>query len=320
VARATGGCPIGSAPGCFDYGEGNGTFDYVPWQLNWRDHDPRGRVEKLPLEELRRVDIYYDSGIRDFFNAQVSTNSLIGALTGRGVGLRVYEGFPLLVGRGPGEERGFDFNDLDFNRFSKNLYVRYGNPDATEAQIQMGDGRHVGTADQVIHRIQTMLYWMSQRWPGGDRRIAPVDSLKSKINGVLMTKEGREYPYTVVLPPGYFQAENAELRYPVVYLGHGYGQQPVDLAQVSFVAQNAMIDDRVEELRRMQKFIIVLADASCRPSGDVKNEPVDPRGDLCEEGAFYTNHPEGPYQGESQLIQLQEEIERLYRVRAPAEL
>ena len=39
----------------------------------------------------------------------------------------------------------------------------------------------------------------------------------------------REGPVTIVLPPGYFDPENAGLEYPVVYFLHGYGMEPTDL-------------------------------------------------------------------------------------------
>jgi len=43
-------------------------------------------------------------------------------------------------------------------------------------------------------------------------------------------------------------------------------------------------------------------------------------GDLCEEGTFYTDHPEGQYQGEQMLMELQAKIEKDYRTKAPADI
>jgi hypothetical protein len=41
---------------------------------------------------------------------------------------------------------------------------------------------------------------------------------------------------------------------------------------------------------------------------------------VCEEGAFYTNHPVGLYQGEDMILQLEDEIDAKYRTRAPADV
>jgi hypothetical protein len=316
ISMVTAGCPaMTGVPECYDYGEGNGKFDYVPTAQNWRDHDPRLRIEKLDPAQLERIDVYYDAGIRDFFNTHVATNSLMGALLSRGQPTRLYEGFPAMVNQAPSKERLYDVNKMDFAAFGRHLYVRYGNPDASESEINDGDGRHVGAPAQVIHRMQTLLYWFSHIWPGGDRRIIVGNTDMLKVNGEI-TVEGRKTPYTIVLPPGYNSPEGAATTYPVIYLGHGYGMQPVDLAAVAAIAQNAMLDERVPESRRMQKFIIVLVDAACRPEGDVAGGgPVDPAGDLCETGAFYTDHPEGPYNGEKIIIDLQAEIESKYRTR-----
>src|SRR5262249_18445374 len=120
-----------------------------------------------------------------------------------------------------------------------------------------------------------------------------------------------------VLPPGYFQPENADKRYPVVYIGHGYGMEPGDLTSVALIAQNAMVDERLPEARRMQKFILVLVDGKCRPGGNIeKLGPLPPDGDRCEEGAFYTDHAEGTYLGEALFDELESAIDATYRTKS----
>ena len=70
----------------------------------------------------------------------------------------------------------------------------------------------------------------------------------------------------------------------------------------------------------MPKFIIVLVDGKCRPGGDVSAAPLPTDGDLCEEGTFYTDHPEGDAQATSELMQLEDFIDANYRTKAPADL
>ncbi len=322
VPMSVGGCPAKTGvQNCYDYGEGNGVFDYVPGQANWRARDPRTNLDALLPADVARLDTWYDAGIRDFFNAQVSTNSLMGALYAKGAPVRVWDGFPAINGGAPANENAFDANKIDWPSLGRHVYVRYGNPDATEATVEAtGDGRHVGTATQAVHRAQALLWFLATRWPDGDRAIAPVDSAHSTINAMFTSAAGRQSPYTVILPPGYNAPENASKRYPVVYLFHGYGMDPTGLAQVSIIATNAMADSRQSDATRMPKFILVLVDAKCRPGGDVSVGPLPTTGDLCEEGTFYAEHPEGTAKAESELIALQDFIDANYRTRPAADV
>jgi len=322
VPMSVGGCPaMSGVQNCYDYGEGNGHFDYTPGQASWRAADPRTNLDKLSAADVERLDTWYDAGIRDFFNAQVSTNSLMGALGAKGATARVWNGFPAIVGSPQSNETAFDANHVDWPSLGRHVYVRYGDPDLDEATVEStGDGRHVGTATQAVHRAQSLLYYLANRWPDGDRAIAKVDSANSHIMATFTASSGRMSPYSVILPPGYTQPENANKRYPVVYFMHGYGMDPEGIAQVSLIAQNAMVDNRQPDDRRMPKFIIVLVDGKCRPGGDVQTGPLPTDGDLCEEGTFYTEHPEGDAKAESELIELEDYIDANYRTKMPADV
>lgn len=322
VPASVGGCPamIGVA-NCYDYGEGNGRFDYVPGQANWRARDPRTNLDALSPTDVARLDTWYDAGIRDFFNAQVSTNSLMGALGLKGAPVRVWDGFPALVGAAPADENKFDANHVDWTSLGRHVYVRYGNPDATQDNVEStGDGRHVGSATQAVHRVQAMLWFLSTVWPDGDRALASVDSAHSQVMGTFHSAAGRDSPYEVILPPGYNAPENANKRYPVLYFMHGYGMDPMGIGMLSLIAQNAMVDSRLTDQTRMAKFIMVLVDARCRPGGDVLSAPLPTDGDLCETGTFYTDHPEGTAKAEAELMELQDFIDTMYRTRPPADV
>jgi hypothetical protein len=320
VDGVAGGCPFNPAQDCWDYGQGNGTWDATPGYASWRAHDPRGNLEALDAALFDHFDVYYDAGIRDFFNAHVSTNSLMGALMARGQPVRVWDGFPALLGMPQSRENQFDLTKVDFAQLGRHVYVRYGDPDAAPSVVEtQGDGRHVGTATQAVHRAQTMLHFLAHRWEDGDRKIPSVTAPRT-VNDFLMQPGGRKSPYTVVLPPGYDAPESATLRYPVVYMGHGLGGKPEDMAAIAIIAHNAMVDDHIPEPKRLPKFIFVAIDAACTPDGSVPQQTLDPTGDVCEEGAFYTNHPVGLYQGEDMILQLEDEIDARYRTRAPADV
>ncbi len=322
VAMSVGGCQAQSGvQNCYDYGEGNGKFDYAPGLQAWRNDDPRTNLEALSADDLGRLDTWYDAGIRDFFNAQVSTNALMGALGAGGAPVRTWDGFPAITGDARSNENAFDANTVDWPALGRHVYVRYGDPDVTEAVVEAtGDGRHVGTATQAVHRAQALLFYLANRWPDGDRAIAPVDSDNSQIMGTFMSSSGRMSPYEVILPPGYTQPENASKRYPVVYFMHGYGMDPMGIADIALIAQNAMVDDRQSDSTRMPKFIIVLVDGKCRPGGDVSQAPLPAGGDLCEEGTFYAEHPEGDAQEETELMDLEDYIDANYRTKMPADV
>ena len=140
---------------------------------------------------MARLDTWYDAGIRDFFNAQVSTNSLMGALGVKGAPVRVWDGFPAIVGAARGNENAFDVNHVDWPGLGRHVYVRYGNPDVTQDVVEAtGDGRHVGTATQAVHRAQSLLFFLGNRWPDGDRALATVDSANSHVMATF-TAQGR---------------------------------------------------------------------------------------------------------------------------------
>jgi hypothetical protein len=312
------GCPLGSAAGCYDFGEGNGRHDLAEGHARWRALDPRALVESLPDETLRAMRVYYDAGIRDFFNAQVSTNSLLAALAARNQPVRAWENFTSLVGLALNQEVRFDAKKITIDTISPNMYVRYGDPDLPQSVIEAtGDGRHAGATAQVIHRAQSLFTWMTQLWPDGDKTPGIVESERSRIDGTLTTASGRQVPYTVVLPPGYFDPKNETLRYPVLYLGHGYGMGPGDLGTVALIANQLMADPSLPPERRLPKFIFVMVDAMCRPGGDVRRGPLPTEGDLCEEGAFYVDHPEGVYKGSTLYDELEAMVSSSYRTRAP---
>ncbi|HEY4057704.1 MAG TPA: hypothetical protein VGM39_13915 [Kofleriaceae bacterium] len=305
--------------GCYDYGEGNGTWDLSPNIINWYKSDALKNFAKLTPAQQKHMSFWFDAGIRDFLNNMVGVNTTVGGLMAQHeVSFGVFDGFPTLTHAG--SESAYDFTEIDWKTMPKNLYVRYGDPDATPAQIENGDGRHVGTAVQIINRATTAFAWLDKRWPDGDR----ADTLDGGriIKDLTFTSPTthRVSPFGVFLPPGYDAPENAGVHYPVVYFLHGYGQEPQDLVDLSSVFALYMISERPVETR-FQKFIIVYVDGRCRPQMD--GVPVDPTGDQCEGGTFYMDAPlavadDGPARMETNLLELMDHIDATYRTKTPA--
>jgi S-formylglutathione hydrolase FrmB len=302
-----------ATPTCYDHGEGDGAWTLSPNVARWYQHDLAVLLGGLDDAERRRVGIWMDAGIRDFLNASVSANAGWGQLMGRfGLAGGVYDGFGALSGDA---EAGYEFTHVPWADLPDNVYVRYGDPDATARAIELGDGRHVGGAVQVINRVSSVFAWLDRRWPRGDRdpELGAGRILTSQMFTPPTT--GRPTPYAIFLPPGYDRAANADRRYPVVYFLHGYGQEPDDLVVLSAVFESYMLDSGLPEELRFQKFIIVYVDGRCRPNVD--GVPVPAGGDGCEGGTFYMDAPAGGQaRMETNLLELMDHIDRTYRTKA----
>ncbi len=315
-------CQQGETPGagvagCYDYGEGDNQWTISPNLARWYTSDLDEILGNMTATERDGVGIWIDAGIRDFLNASVSANVGAGLVMSKyRMPGAVWNAFEYLQGI----ERGgrFDFSKIDWTRQPTFNYVRYGNPDATDSQIENGDGRHVGTALQIINRATTAFAWLDAHWPNGDREsLASSGDILEDLTFTPPTT-GRETPFGLFLPPGYDDPANADKTYPVVYFLHGYGQDPSDLVSLSAVFENYMINPDWEPEQRFQKFIIVYVDGRCRPNKN--GVPVDPTGDQCEQGTFYMDAPlGGPAQMETNLLELMDYIDANYRTK-PAEM
>lgn len=306
-----------AAPGmadCYDFGEGDGKWTLSPNLERWYLNDAGKLLAAMTPAERDRLKIWADGGIRDFFNAHVAANGMVSKMLVMGMPTGVYDDFLSL---GDFEQPLYDFNEVDWAELPENMYVRYGNPDATAAQIENGDGRHVGTALQLVNRITSMFAWMNSRWPNGDRAIATTSNENFKEDEIFVSPTtGRENPYAISLPPGYFETD---LSYPVVYFLHGYGQSPGDLIAVSSIFSNYMIDRDRPEAERFQKMIIVYVDGRCRPGGD--GVPTAPEGDGCERGTWYADSPvNARAQMQTHFFELMDYIDATYRTKMPEDV
>jgi hypothetical protein len=313
-------CQVGQTPppgiaGCYDYGEGDGQWTLSPNVARWYEHDAVTRVAALAQSDRDHLRFWFDAGIRDFLNNSVSVNTAAGQLSGLfDLPFGMYDGFFPLVRAG--SEATYDFTRVPWGDLPRHGYVRYGDPDASEDRIRQGDGRHVGTAVQIINRVTTAFAWLDKQWPDGDREDTLDGGILLKDLTFTSATTGRESPFGLFLPPGYDDPANANKRYPVVYFFHGYGQQPQDLVDLSAVFANYMIAEQPLEYR-FQKFIIVYVDGRCRPQRD--GVPVDPSGDLCERGTFYLDAPlGGTARMEQNLLDLMQHIDATYRTKGSA--
>lgn len=310
---------LDGVPGTGDYGEGNGKYDVSPNVQNYFDQNPRQLLANMPTGQLSRLNIWADAGIRDFLMSAVGTNWLWGELRAR-VGQqdsRDFTGFDSMLTDG---SEDFDFLAVDYSKRSlgQNVYMRYGSPDASQRDINRGDGHHVGPPEQVVNRLLTSLSFLQSRFYEPDVLAAanPGDVselIKPKTYHSAALDEDRKYG--IVFPPGYDDPANADKRYPVVYFLHGQGMESEALLASGILFFAYMSGSNREDIMRRgqadwAKFILVFPDSVCR------------RGE-CTGGNFNSNHRgldgNGP-RYEDSLFELMAHVEQTYRTMIPVEV
>lgn len=268
-------CPDLECP--YDFGEGNGKFDYNPQAKHWLDLCPVRNTHLRTDEQIERLNVWLDGGIRDIFNAVLMVDGLQGAMTARkealGIKAEAYQGFESLMTPRPEKLTGFRFLKVPYHQLGQSVLVRYGDYNASDATIDAGDGRHVGVAAQTVFRIQTLFSYINTVFPKGDFK--PVDSwdpnnLMQKLRHPSASL-GRTQKFAIALPAGYF-ANNSEGgtdadgnlvpdscvdRYPVVALMHGYGMEPEELSAAVMILFGYMTEGT------FQKIITIFPDGKC---------------------------------------------------------
>jgi len=249
--------------GAPDLGEGNGVWDAVPTFANVLAHDADTKLRTIAAADLDGMDFWFDGGIRDVLNAGVVARNLVAALRSRGREPVVYHNFAGQPGTlAPDSDPNalvqtlFDV-DLSREALGRDIYIEYGDPNASPEAIAGGDGKHVGSPNDAINRIATFLVTAMKRMPDPDYAIYPLADpialFPSFYSPALKTRRG----YTIAFPPGYWAAENAAKRYPVIYFLHGLGQDARDLAPAALATGILMTQGN------LPKALLVFPDGAC---------------------------------------------------------
>jgi len=308
-----------------DFGEGDGKFTVTPNWTNIMAHDPATLVTKFKQEELNRLNIFIDGGIRDLFNFHITGLHLYGKIKSRYAKdpkrVQLFDRFISLMKTK--NAKSFDFADVDWSEKGQHVYVRYGDPKATEKQIQQGDGDHVH-GGKVLDRLLAFMGFVTYHLPKPDLDEAVADDSKKEGHPLHFVYESkalkRKNMYTVVLPPGFHAEKNK--KYPVLYIGHGYGMSGPDMASL-FAAMMPLMSQGT-----IAKMIMVSIHGSCEQWLPKPNNPRSfhrARYDACRTGTFYVNgkglNNDGP-QMEKAFFEVVNEIETKYkdRIRQPETL
>jgi len=213
--------------GGYDYGEGNGQFDLNPNLETIYAREPRaqlaGWTDAEKLENLRNTILYTDGGIRDIFNFVVTGHQVGGAVQAAGGNVRVYNDFTAMTQKN--RYTDIDPTAVDFTDLGDHVIVRYGDPEADNEQICLGDGKHVGETFQTINRLLLMVGFILNQFPVEARRHCVTDDdctpeescsqitficglrppYASTTGGYTFRSQalGGTYHYSIAFPPGY---------------------------------------------------------------------------------------------------------------------
>lgn len=293
----------------YDVGEGDGKFTVSRGLQRFWDRDAHSIVRRMvdPAKvpggdmddaALSRVDFWTDGGLRDLFNFGVDAQHLVGAFAARGRRTAYLDSFAAAPGLDPKQPNAYDPKLVAFEDLPGVVLQRYGHIDPSPVDIDNGSGQHVGTGSEVASRLEAAFYYIASRWRHRTDLTMRVEPGTDENNTVPGCKEGsitiqfpaadqplgasgRRGPVGVSFPPGYCNKDLQQLRYPVVYLLHGYGQGPEDLEATIVLLQNWMNDPLLSSARRLPKAIIVYVDGRCRTNAQGEAE--------CIRGSFFAD-------------------------------
>jgi hypothetical protein len=346
---------LDGVPNTGDYGEGNGVYDESPNRLNFLKQDPRTNYRKLTPAQKAALDIYVDGGIRDVFNFGVTAGQFFGAVRGafpESVLLRDFAQFAPATWT----DSTYDGTKIFWDRMPRNAGINYGDSDATVAEIQAGDGDHVGTTFEALERFLNITSWASSRWTIPDASPGtPCKASSDCFSGAtcasgaclsdpsvrILSKTffskslNANQDYGIYLPPGYDDPANTEVRYPVLYLLHGVGQVPSGPGGFNLVSEIMFEPYMSDPTAKIRKYLVVFPDGRCcfnGPNGaracteaDANGVPYSNQAGWvreCNSGTFYVNRQgftptdNTPY--EDAMLDLIEYVDQNYRTLAPA--
>ncbi len=324
--------------GSADSGEGNGAYDEVDGRKRLFALDGRTNFKKLEPSAMARLHVLLDGGIHDIFNLGLNARHLFSAVKEARQGLvGEYRSFTDIPGMKDRVSGNFNPWNRSWKTLPKDLITLYGKESRTDAEIATGEGDHVGTAEQASSRFQIAFNWIAYLWPNAPRPQAvfgqstPADY---RTETFASQKLGAKWEYAISVPPGYGDPENANARYPVAYLLHGYGMDPSGFVAAAIIANNFVLDSSLQLRPVIYVFPngrccfvnTVTGARDCRNSDDT-GQDIDRLPDWereCHSGTFWVNRKgytanDGTLYGDA-MFELMEHIDATYRTLPAAEV
>ena len=321
-----------------DEGEGNGVYDQVEGRKRLFALDGRTNFKKLEPSAFARLNVLLDGGIRDIFNLGLNARHLFSAVKQARQGLvGEYRDFTEIPGMKDRLSGNFNPWNRSWRTVPKDLITLYGKESRTDQEIVAGEGDHVGTNSQAASRFQIVFNWVAYMWPNAPKPQAVFGQSTQpdyRTETYDSAKLGAKWEYAISIPPGYGDPENANARYPVAYLLHGYGMDPANFVAAAIIANNFVVDPALQ----LRPVIYVFpngrccltntqtGERDCRNKDDMGRE-IDrlPGWEReCNSGTFWVNRKgytanDGTPYGDA-LFELMEHIDSKYRTLPAAEV
>lgn len=353
---------LDGVPNTGDFGEGNGQYDINPrFKKVLEENDARTIFRTAPLEVISRLSWWFDGGIRDALHAVPCTMQQWNALKIRGLDVRDYDDFGSTANSiVPGVACDdlisvIPTMDLSSSGIGRNVMLRYGDPNANEALIKQGSGKHVGLPCEIVARAILFYTLAAFRMPD-PIVVADGDTVGRIVNSSFYSHAlQNRVRYSISLPPGYDLPENASTRYPLLIFLPGHGMAAKDMVQTGLIF-NALMG-----LGSIPRFILLAPEGQCcyfhkqtgkrmcgctdaqtGPGMDcidpdcigphescevMKNVPMSDLVQECPSGHFFVNHVTNRFgdpkasevmRFEDALVELLDVVDSEYRTR-PAE-
>jgi hypothetical protein len=319
----------------YDVGEGDGKFTASRGLRRFWDYDARSVIRKwapevpggeLTDEALARIDVWSDGGTRDLFNFGVDATHFTGGFVARGRDAAYFTQFTAVPGLDPSKPKQYLPQRIDWEDLQGVVFQRYGKVDPTEVDENNGSGQHVGTVEEIASRLQSALYFIGSRWRSDPLLRtqqhssaedpdpnAPECEISGNCTFEFTSKDGRTGPVGISLPPGYSHKDLLDRRYPVIYMLHGYGQNPQDLEAAIVFLRNWMNSPIDGMESRLPKAILVYVDGRCRIGKTGKAE--------CLRGTFFTDSVRADgVKTESWWMELMGYVDQKYRTMGETEV
>jgi hypothetical protein len=322
----------GTSGSPYDHGEGDGVFTKAAGLRYAHSYDARSHLRDwqdddttvLDEQELARLDLWTDGGTRDLFNFALTAQHLVGGFAARQRAVTYYTRFTTPPGLSPEEPNNYNPAYFIYEDMPGVVMQRYGKNEPTPQDIENGSGQHVGTANEIAKRLQSALFFIGSRWPSASRSLvepsqdAPAEGAPDcQVTGTCFfdftSSFGRTGPVAISFPPGYAHVKQQHVRYPVIFMLHGYGQTPEDLSATIVLLANWMNSPIASQATRLPKAILVYVDGRCRNGANGAAE--------CLRGTFFADsaRPDGP-QMEKWWLELMDHIDQNYRTMGEAEI
>jgi len=249
--------------GTGDYGEGDGAYSVNPNLVSALAETPWDWVATASQADLLAADYFLDGGVRDALGAAVGLYSYAAALEARGVDVGFfdnYSGSPgaILPSDGPADYIS-NVGDLDLQPeiIGRSYMVSYGDLDATPDEIAMGDGKHIGTGDQMANRLAAFILSALFRWPGLEAEPCLGDMGTTQVSTFYSPANGTRFNFAWSTPPCYDAAGNEDRRYPMIMLLGGHGSAPSE-GMASALIFNLMVMNGAAP-----GFVMAIPDTAC---------------------------------------------------------